>query len=49
MVEEIAGLMGRYKLQKGMVHVWKTEEMFSLPYYEGKLVIFLEGDKNRQK
>lgn len=48
-VEEIAGLMGRYKLQKGMVHVWKTEEMFSLPYYEGKLVIFLEGDKNRQK
>lgn len=46
---EIASAMGRYRLPANSVHVWKIDERFHDPYFEGKLVIFIEGNKNRKK
>lgn len=48
-VEEIALTMGKFNLAKGSVHVWKIDEAISDPYFEGKLVIFIESNKNREK
>lgn len=48
-VEEIALTMGRFNLPKGSVHIWKIDEAIEDPYFEGKLVIFIESIKNREK
>lgn len=48
-VEEIAETMGRFRLPKGSVHVWKIDGKFADPYFEGKLVIFIEEMKNQRK
>lgn len=48
-VEEIAMTMGQFGLPKGSVHVWKIEDRFPDPYFSEKMVIFIEGAKNRKK
>jgi len=41
--EEIATLMARHRLPRGSVHTWPVSCWLQDPYYEGKLVIFIEG------
>lgn len=41
-VEEIAGVMARHKLRRGSVHTWPVSSWLHDPYYDGKLVIYLE-------
>ena len=41
-VEEIAEVMSRHRLPKGSVHTWPVSSWLHDPYYEGKLVIFIE-------
>ena len=41
-VEEIANVMGRYRLPKGSVHTWPVDSWLPDPYYQGKLVIHFE-------
>ncbi len=43
--EEIAAAMGKFRLPSGAVHVWKISEALPDPYFEGKLVIFIEGNE----
>ncbi|MBO4635125.1 MAG: 16S rRNA (guanine(527)-N(7))-methyltransferase RsmG [Bacteroidales bacterium] len=40
--EEIATLMGRYRLRPGSVHTWRVSSWLQDPYYDGKLVIHIE-------
>ena len=52
--EEIAEAMGRFRLPKGSVHVRKVDDMFLAGgfadnYFNGKLLIFIEGHKNQRK
>ena len=41
--EEIARLMGLYGLPKGSVHPWRIDSWVKDPFYEEKLVIFIEN------
>ena len=41
-VEEIAEVMARHRLRKGSVHTWPVSSWLHDPYYDGKLVIFIE-------
>ena len=40
--EEIATLMARHRLPRGSVHTWPVSCWLQDPYYEGKLVIYIE-------
>lgn len=40
--EEIATVMGRYRLRPGSVHTWPVSSWLQDPYYDGKLVIHIE-------
>jgi 16S rRNA (guanine527-N7)-methyltransferase len=40
--EEIAQVMGRYKLRPGSVHTWPVSSWLKDEYYDGKLVIHIE-------
>ncbi len=40
--EEIASVMGRWKLRPGSVHTWPVSAWLTNPYYDGKLVLHLE-------
>lgn len=40
--EEIAALMGRYRLKKGSVHTWKVSEWLEGEYFQEKFVIQIE-------
>ena len=40
---EIAAVMARYRLPRGSVHTWPVSSWLQDPYYEGKLVIHMEG------
>jgi len=39
--EELAAVMGRWKLAPGSVHTWPVSSWLQEPYYEGKLVLYL--------
>jgi 16S rRNA (guanine527-N7)-methyltransferase len=41
-VEEIAEVMARHRLRRGSVHTWPVSAWLHDPYYDGKLVIFIE-------
>ena len=41
-VEEIAEVMARHRLRRGSVHTWPISSWLHDPYYDGKLVIFIE-------
>lgn len=41
-VEEIAEVMARHRLRRGSVHTWPVSSWLHDPYYDGKLVIFIE-------
>ena len=41
--EEICELMSRHRLPRGSVHTWPVSAWLHAPYYEGKLVIHIEG------
>jgi 16S rRNA (guanine527-N7)-methyltransferase len=41
--EEICELMARHRLPRGSVHTWPVSAWLHDPYYEGKLVIHIEG------
>ena len=41
--EEISRLMGTFRLPKGSVHPWRIDSWVNDPYYEEKLVIFIEN------
>ncbi len=40
--EEIAQVMQRHQLRRGSVHTWPVSSWLRDPYYEGKLVIYIE-------
>ena len=40
--EEIATIMGRYRLPRGSVHTWPIPSWLQDPYYDGKLVIHIQ-------
>ena len=40
--EEICSVMSRHHLPRGSVHTWPVSSWLSDPYYDGKLVIFIE-------
>lgn len=42
-VEEIANAMGKAGLRKGSVHVWEIGSWLRDPYFDGKLVIYIEA------
>lgn len=42
-VEEIAQTMGKFNLKKGSVHTWPIDSWINDPYFNGKLVIFIEA------
>lgn len=42
--EEIAALMGKYRLKKGSVHTWKVSEWLDEEYFQEKFVIQIEKD-----
>lgn len=42
LAEEIAGAMGKFKLRKGSVHVWPISSWTDDPFFETKMVVFIE-------
>ena len=40
--EEICSVMSRHHLPKGSVHTWPVSSWLQDPYYDGKLVIYIE-------
>lgn len=42
-VEEIATAMGKFRLRPGSVHTWHIDSWLKDPYFDGKLVIFIEA------
>jgi len=42
-VEEIAAVMGRYRMPKGSVHTWPVNSWLKDSHFDGKLVIFIEN------
>lgn len=40
--EEIAGMMGRFRMRKGSVHTWQVTKWLEDTYYEGKFVIHID-------
>lgn len=42
LTEEIAGAMGKFKLRKGSVHVWPISSWTDDPFFETKMVVFIE-------
>lgn len=40
--EEIAGMMGRNRMQKGAVHTWPVTRWLDDEYYDGKFVIHID-------
>lgn len=42
LTEEIATAMGRFKMRKGSVHIWPISSWTSDPYFEEKMVIYIE-------
>lgn len=42
-VEEIAAAMRKFRLRPGSVHIWHIDSWLGDPYFEGKLVIFIEA------
>ena len=42
-VEEIANVMGQFRLAKGSVHTWPIDSWVNDAYFDGKLVIFIEN------
>ena len=40
--EEIAALMGRFRLPKGSVRTWEVDSWLAGPYFEGKFVVDIE-------
>ena len=42
-VEEIAVMTGRFRINPGSVHTWRIDSWANDPYFEGKLVIFIDA------
>ena len=42
LTEEIAAAMGRFKMRKGSVHIWPISSWTSDPFFETKMVIYIE-------
>ena len=42
LMEEIATAMGRFKMRKGSVHLWPISSWTSDPFFETKMVIYIE-------
>lgn len=42
LTEEIATAMGKFKMKKGSVHIWPISSWTEDPYFEEKMVIFIE-------
>lgn len=42
LTEEIATAMGKFKMRKGSVHIWPISSWTSDPYFEEKMVIYIE-------
>ena len=42
LAEEIATAMGRFKMRKGSVHVWPISSWTDDPFFETKMVIYIE-------
>lgn len=42
LTEEIATAMGKFKMRKGSVHIWQISSWTSDPYFEEKMVIYIE-------
>lgn len=42
LTEEIATAMGRFKMRKGSVHLWPISSWTSDPFFETKMVIYIE-------
>ncbi len=40
--EEIAGMMGKYRMRKGSVHTWPVTNWLDDEYYKGKFVIHID-------
>lgn len=40
---EIAEASGKHRLRSGSIHTWKIDSWLEDPYFEGKLVIFIEA------
>ena len=40
--EEIAAVMGKYRIPRGSVHTWPVSSWLQDPYFDGKLVIHIE-------
>lgn len=40
--EEIANMMGRYRLPKGSVHTWPVSSWLADEYYDGKFVVHID-------
>ena len=42
LTEEIATAMGKFKMRKGSVHIWPISSWTSDPFFETKMVIYIE-------
>lgn len=42
LVEEIAAMMGKFRMRKGSVHTWPVSSWAQDPYFEGKMVVHIE-------
>ena len=42
-VEEIASMTGKFRINPGSVRTWRIDSWMNDPYFEGKLVIFIEA------
>lgn len=42
LVEEIAVMMGKFRMRKGSVHTWPVSSWTQDPYFEGKMVVHIE-------
>lgn len=41
--EEIADVMGKYRMSKGSIHTWRVDSWVNDTYFKDKLVIFIEN------
>ena len=42
-VEEIAEMTGKFRIKPGSVHTWRINSWINDPYFDGKLVIFIDA------
>ncbi len=42
LAEEIAVMMGKFRMKKGSVHTWPVSSWASDPYFDGKMVVHIE-------